>query len=85
MQVSNEAAHSSCSSACYWENINALLTSYRGADGVKTGWTDDAGVCLVFSARRNGHHLIGVALHASSYDAVFADGAKLLDLGFRKD
>ena len=71
--------------AYHWENTNALLTSYRGADGVKTGWTDDAGVCLVFSARRNGHHLIGVELHASSYDAVFADGAKLLDLGFRKD
>ena len=70
--------------AYHWENTNALLTSYRGVDGVKTGWTDDAGVCLVFSARRNGHHLIGVELHASSYDAVFADGAKLLDLGFSK-
>ena len=34
---------------------------------------------------QDGHHLIGVELHASSYDAVFADGAKLLDLGFRKD
>ena len=71
--------------AYHWENTNALLTSYPGADGVKTGWTYDAGVCLVFSARRNGHHLIGVELDASSYDAVFADGAKLLDLGFSKD
>jgi serine-type D-Ala-D-Ala carboxypeptidase (penicillin-binding protein 5/6) len=71
--------------AYYWENTNALLTSYPGADGVKTGWTYDAGVCLVFSARRNGHHLIGVELDASSYDVVFADGAKLLDLGFSKD
>ena len=34
---------------------------------------------------RNGHHPIGVELDASSYDAVFADGAKLLDLGFSKD
>jgi serine-type D-Ala-D-Ala carboxypeptidase (penicillin-binding protein 5/6) len=71
--------------AYHWENMNTLLTSYPGADGVKTGWTNDAGVCLVFSARRNGHHLIGVELHALSYDAVFADGAKLLDLGFSKD
>jgi serine-type D-Ala-D-Ala carboxypeptidase (penicillin-binding protein 5/6) len=71
--------------AYHWENTNALLTTYPGADGVKTGWTNDAGVCLVFSARRNGHHLIGVELHALSYDAVFADGAKLLDLGFSKD
>jgi D-alanyl-D-alanine carboxypeptidase len=40
---------------------------------------------MVFSARRNGHHLIGVELQAPSYDDVFADGAKLLDLGFKKD
>ena len=71
--------------AYHWENTNALLTTYPGADGVKTGWTDAAGVCLVFSARRNGHHLIGAELQAPTYDAVFADGAKLLDLGFSKD
>ncbi len=71
--------------AYHWDNTDTLLTSYQGADGVKTGWTDDAGVCLVFSARRNGHHLIGVELHASSYDSLFADAAKLLDLGFSKD
>jgi serine-type D-Ala-D-Ala carboxypeptidase (penicillin-binding protein 5/6) len=71
--------------AYHWENTNALLTTYPGADGVKTGWTNDAGACLVFSARRNGHHLIGVELQAPSYDDVFADGAKLLDLGFSKD
>jgi|SRR5579885_3268203 len=71
--------------AYHWENTNGLLTTYQGADGVKTGWTDSAGYCLVFSARRNGHHLIGVELDASSYDAVFSDGAKLLDLGFSKE
>ncbi len=71
--------------AYQWANTNALLSSYPGVDGVKTGWTDSAGVCLVFSARRNGHDLIGVELHAPSYDAVFADGAKLLDLGFSKE
>jgi len=69
----------------HWPNTNELLTFYPGADGVKTGWTDSAGVCLVFSARRNGHHLIGVELGAPSYDAVFSDGAKLLDLGFSKE
>ncbi len=71
--------------AYHWENTNSLLTTYQGADGIKTGWTDDAGVCLVFSAVRNGHHLIGAELHASSYDAAFADGTKLLDLGFSKE
>ena len=71
--------------AYHWSNTNTLLTSYQGADGVKTGWTDDAGVCLVFSAHRNGHHLIGVELHATSYESLFADATKLLDLGFSKD
>lgn len=71
--------------AYQWENTNSLLTTYQGADGIKTGWTNDAGVCLVFSASRNGHHLIGAELGAPSYDAVFADGTKLLDLGFSKE
>jgi D-alanyl-D-alanine carboxypeptidase len=65
-----------------WDNTNALLTSYQGADGIKTGWTDAAGVCLVFSARRQGHHLIGAELHAPTYADVFADAATVLDLGF---
>ena len=71
--------------AYHWVNTNTLLTTYQGADGVKTGWTDAAGVCLVFSARRNGHHLIGAELRATSYDDAFADGTKLLNLGFSKD
>jgi len=71
--------------AYQWDNTNALLKTYQGADGVKTGWTDAAGVCLVFSARRHGHHLIGAELQAPSYDDVFADGAKLLALGFSTD
>jgi D-alanyl-D-alanine carboxypeptidase len=84
-QVAYNVRPSLYTHAYHWENTNTLLTTYQGADGVKTGWTDAAGVCLVFSARRNGHHLIGVELHASSYGAVFADGAKLLDLGFSRD
>jgi D-alanyl-D-alanine carboxypeptidase len=71
--------------AYHWENTNALLTTYQGTDGIKTGWTDSAGVCLVISARRHGYHLIGVELQAPSYDDVFADGAKLLDLGFSEE
>ena len=68
--------------AYQWDNTNALLTTYQGADGVKTGWTYAAGVCLVFSASRHGHHLIGAELQAPSYDDVFADATTLLDLGF---
>ncbi|HET8846850.1 MAG TPA: D-alanyl-D-alanine carboxypeptidase family protein [Ktedonobacteraceae bacterium] len=47
-----------------WENTNPLLSDYPDAMGVKTGWTAAAGGCLVFSAKRNGHTLIGVVLHS---------------------
>lgn len=49
----------------HWVNTNTMLTTYKGALGIKTGWTGAAGGCLVFSARRNGHTLIGVVLHSS--------------------
>ncbi len=84
-QVAYNVRPSYYTHAYHWENTNALLTTYQGADGVKTGLTDAAGACLVFSARRNGYHLIGVVLQAPSYNDVFADAAKLLDLGFSKE
>jgi serine-type D-Ala-D-Ala carboxypeptidase (penicillin-binding protein 5/6) len=66
-----------------WEKIyvnkNHLLGSYRGADGVKTGWTSIARHCLVASARRKGVHLIVVVLGA---DDSYADARKLLNWGF---
>jgi D-alanyl-D-alanine carboxypeptidase len=62
-------------------NKNHLLGSYRGADGVKTGWTTLARHCLVASARRDGVHLIAVIL--GSRDS-YKDVKKLLDFGFAK-
>jgi len=84
-QVAYDVRPSLYTHAYHWENTNALLTTYQGADGVKTGWTAAAGVCLVFSARRNGYRIIGVELQAPLYDDVFADAAKLLDLGFGEE
>ncbi len=57
-------------------NTNELLTSYRGADGVKTGTTDAAGECLVGSVARNGHRTLVVLL--GSQDR-YADAVALLD------
>lgn len=65
-----------------WVNTNNLLWTYAGATGVKTGYTGDAGPCLVFSATRGGHHLIGVVLHTSTEASRFSDAQKLLDWGF---
>lgn len=60
-------------------NKNALLGRYRGADGVKTGWTTLAGHCLVASATRHGRTIIAVLLNDPQ---VYRDAKRLLDLGF---
>ncbi|HZR44627.1 MAG TPA: D-alanyl-D-alanine carboxypeptidase family protein [Ktedonobacteraceae bacterium] len=67
-----------------WNNTNSLLQTYSGADGVKTGSSDAAGYCLVFSAARNGRHLIGAELHANSFQQLFTDAKGILNLGFSK-
>jgi serine-type D-Ala-D-Ala carboxypeptidase (penicillin-binding protein 5/6) len=61
-------------------NKNPLLGHYRGADGVKTGWTTLAGHCLVASATRGGRTIVAVVLGDPNAPA---DGRRLLDLGFR--
>ncbi len=60
-------------------NKNLLLGTYRGADGVKTGWTTIAGHCLVASATRGGTRLIAVVLHAPD---PYGDARRLLNFGF---
>jgi D-alanyl-D-alanine carboxypeptidase (penicillin-binding protein 5/6) len=65
-----------------WDSINTLLSTYPGAIGVKTGYTVEAGYCLVFAATRGGHHLIGVVLHEPDATQRFADAGMLLDWGF---
>ena len=47
-----------------WYNKNKLLTDYDNATGVKTGFTKEAGRCLVSSAKRNNMHVVGVVLHS---------------------
>lgn len=44
------------------ENLNKLVTQYPGAIGVKPGWTDNAGGCLVGAVTRDGHTLVGAIL-----------------------
>jgi D-alanyl-D-alanine carboxypeptidase len=64
----------------YLYNNNPLLRSaYRGATGVKTGYTAAAGRCLVATARRGGRHL-GVVLLGSPDPGTQA--RRLLDRGF---
>ena len=67
-----------------WRTTNLLLGAYPGAVGIKTGWTSQAGYCLLFEASRDGRALIGVVLSASttSPEARFTAAARLLDWGF---
>lgn len=47
-------------------NETNLLTSYPGVRGVKTGYTDEAGLCLVTYLEYNGHEIIAVLLNAKN-------------------
>jgi D-alanyl-D-alanine carboxypeptidase len=60
-------------------NNNRLLRTYRGADGVKTGYTHKAGPCLVASATRGDTSLIAVVLDSTD---MYGDATRLLDFGF---
>lgn len=70
-----------------FQNRNKLLNSsgewfFQGANGIKTGYTEKAGYCLVGSATREERELITVVLH-STEQGVWSDTVKLLDYGFR--
>lgn len=62
-----------------YTNHNKLLTQYQGCVGVKTGFTKEAGRCLVSAAERDGALLIAVTLNAPND---WEDHTALLDYGF---
>jgi D-alanyl-D-alanine carboxypeptidase (penicillin-binding protein 5/6) len=64
------------------ENTNVLIGNYTGANGVKTGWTDAAGYCVIASARRGHVELYAVVLGSGGELARFKDATELLDFGF---
>ena len=63
-------------------NRNGLLWSDTSVDGLKTGHTDEAGYCLIASAKRNGTRLISVVLKAPKWHSREADSEALLNYGF---
>jgi serine-type D-Ala-D-Ala carboxypeptidase (penicillin-binding protein 5/6) len=64
-------------------NRNRLLWSDPYVDGVKTGFTDGAGYCLIASATRGPRRLLAVVLGASSDAARASEAQKLLNYGFQ--
>lgn len=63
-------------------NTNTLIGSYEGADGLKTGHTDEAGYCLVATAKRGDTRLISVVLRTESPEARVNQTIRLFDFGF---
>lgn len=53
-----------CGYARVLQNKNKMLSQYEGADGVKTGYTKEAGRCLVASATRNNMRLVTAVLNS---------------------
>lgn len=63
-------------------NTNKLIRRYSACDGGKTGFTNQAGFCLVASAIKNNLRLISVVLGADSSDIRFANVSGMFDYGF---
>jgi D-alanyl-D-alanine carboxypeptidase (penicillin-binding protein 5/6) len=65
------------------QNRNRLLTTDPYVDGVKTGFTDSAGWCLIASAKRGERRLLSVVLGATSDTARASENQKLLNWGYQ--
>ncbi len=79
-----------CSIKEYWlrngknwlVNTNKLLWWYKGADGLKTGWTEEAKYCFAGTAKRDGLRLISVVFATPEPRSHLRESMKLLDWGF---
>lgn len=63
-------------------NTNKLIKTYEGADGLKTGYTKEAGYCLTATAKKDSMRLIGTIMGATDSKSRNSNMATLLDYGF---
>lgn len=63
-------------------NTNKLVRFYEGADGLKTGHTDNAGYCLAATAKKNNMRLIAIVLGEDNSKTRNSEAMALLDYGF---
>ena len=63
-------------------NTNKLIRFYKGATGLKTGFTSGAGYCLSASAQRDGMELVAVVMGCETSPKRFAACKSMLDYGF---
>ena len=70
-----------------WSNSNPMINPsspyyYQGAKGMKTGYTNEAGRCVIVVAERNGVELVAVVMGSTTNNGRWVDAASLLDQGF---
>lgn len=63
-------------------NTNKLIKSYEGMDGLKTGYTKNAGYCLTSTAKRNNQRLISVIMGEETSKIRNKETEDLLNYGF---
>lgn len=63
-------------------NTNKLIKTYDGMDGLKTGFTENAGYCLTATAKRNNLRLISVVMNEDDSKVRNEETKKMLDYGF---
>lgn len=65
-------------------NRNRMINYYQGCDGLKTGWTDQAGYSVAVTAKRGETRFIAVIMGATSPGDRFADTTKMLNYAFAR-
>ena len=65
-------------------NTNKLLKQYQGVDGLKTGYTKEAGYCIVTTCKKNNLRLVGVLMNEDKPQTRNEDMKGLLNYGFSK-
>ncbi len=71
-----------------WDNTNVMIIPDSGqyskfADGMKTGFTDQAGTCVVSSATISGHTIIATVMNATTIYQKYHEANKLFEVGFK--
>lgn len=63
-------------------NTNKMLKLNNGIDGLKTGWTSDAGYCITTTMKKDGMRLVCVVMGAETPTLRNSDAMKVLNYGF---
>jgi D-alanyl-D-alanine carboxypeptidase (penicillin-binding protein 5/6) len=67
-----------------WNNDNFAQYAFEGIDGLKTGYTSEAGYCFTGTALRGDQRFITVVMRTDSYGARFEETIKLMNYGFNE-